>query len=137
MHENLCDYIKTELEDLDRKVKNGGKLSASELEYGDMLAHFEKSLLTSDAMKESEGYSNRYDGRMSRGRSYESDGYGGMSNAGRRNAPRDRMGRYSGTGYSYHDSMSDLLEDMRGMMDSLPEEKRREVQRFVDKMDRM
>jgi hypothetical protein len=33
--------------------------------------------------------------------------------------------------------MSGLLDEMRGMMDSLPEEKRREVQRFVDKMDRM
>lgn len=135
MHDHLCDYIKSELDELDRKVKNGGKLTASELEYGDMLAHFWKSMLTACAMEESDGYSNRYDGRMYRGRSY-GDGYGGMSNAGRRNVQRDSMGRYSGDGYSYHDSMHDLLEDMRGMMGDLPEDKRRKAERLIDELSR-
>lgn len=140
MHENLCEYLNTELDDLDRKVKSGGKLSASELEYGDMLAHFKKSMLTADAMEEADGYSNRGGMVHTRGRSYadegwRSDGYGGMSNAGRRNARRDSMGRYSGN-YSYHDSMDELLEDMRGMMDQLPEDKRRKAERLVDELSR-
>ena len=64
-------------------------------------------------------------------------GYGGMSRAGRSNAKRDSMGRYSRNGYSYADSIDGLVDEMRGMMGDLPEEKRREVERFVNKMDRM
>ena len=79
------------------------------------------------------GYTYEGDGRgMSRG-----DGYGGMSSAGRTNAKRDSMGRYSRNGYSYADSIDGLVDEMRGMMGDLPEEKRREVERFVNKMDRM
>ena len=62
---------------------------------------------------------------------------GGMSRAGRMNAKRDSMGRYSRDGYSYADSIDGLIDEMRGMMGDLPEEKRREVERFVNKMDRM
>ena len=146
LHE-LCDTISRELEEANEKVrKAGGKLSAGDVDYLDKLTHMMKSLKTTIAMMESEdegGYSGRYmmpryafnDGRSyARRDSYAGDGYGGMSNAGRRT--RDSMGRYSGN-YSYADDMSGLLDEMRGMMDSLPEEKRREVQRFVDKMDRM
>ena len=79
------------------------------------------------------GYTYEGDNRgMSR-----SDGYGGMSRAGRMNAKRDGMGRYSRDGYSYADSIDGLIDEMRGMMGDLPEEKRREVERFVNKMDRM
>ena len=148
MFDNLCEFIKTELSEIDRKAKSG-KVTVPELEYADTLAHLKKSLLTSEAMEESEGgYSSRYNmmpryGYAYEGRSYNdgmsrSDSYGGMSNAGRRNAKRDSMGRYTRDGgYSYADSMESLLDEMRGMMGGLPEEKRREVQRFVDKMERM
>ena len=79
------------------------------------------------------GYTYEGDGHgMSRG-----DGYGGMSRAGRSNVKRDSMGRYSRNGYSYADSIDGLVDEMRGMMGDLPEEKRREVERFVNKMDRM
>lgn len=61
----------------------------------------------------------------------------GMSRAGRMNAKRDNMGRYSRDGYSYADSIDGLIDEMRGMMGDLPEEKRREVERFVNKMDRV
>lgn len=126
----LCDYINTELDDLDRKAKNS-KLSVPELEYADTLAHLKKSLLTSEAMEEG-GYSSRYpmsrydgrDGMMARG-----DSYGGMSYAGRRK--RDSMGRYSS-----HDEMAALLDDMRGMMDDLPEDRRRKAERLIDELSR-
>lgn len=146
MFEHLCDYIKTELSEIDRKAKSG-KVSAAELEYADTLAHLKKSLLTVDAMEESDGgYSGRYP-MMPRygyaygdGRSYadesRGDGYGGMSNAGRMNARRDSMGRYTRTGYSYHDSMDELLEDLRGMTDKLPEERRRKAERLIDELSR-
>lgn len=146
LHE-LCEVISRELEDVSQKIRSaGGSMSAGDLELVDKLTHALKSIKTTMAMMESEdegGYSGHYmmpryaynDGRSyARRNSYAGDGYGGMSSAGRRT--RDSMGRYSGN-YSYADDMSGLLDEMRGMMDSLPEEKRREVQRFVDKMDRM
>lgn len=123
----LCDYIKTELDDLDRKAKTS-KLSVPELEYADTLAHLKKSLLTNEAMEDS-GYSSRYpmsryDGGMARG-----DSYGGMSYAGRRR--RDSIGRYSS-----RDEMDALLDDMRGMMGDLPEDRRRKAERLIDELSR-
>ena len=43
------------------------------------------------------------------------------------------MGRYSRA----EDGMDDLLTEMHDIMPMLPEEKRREAQRFVDKMRSM
>lgn len=85
MHK-LIDYICDELEQLERKADKG-KLTMSEIQYMDVLAHAKKNLLTGEAMMESEEYSME----------------GGMSNArGRgRNARRDSMGRYSSRGGSY------------------------------------
>lgn len=86
MHK-LIEYICDELEQLERKAEKEGKLSMSEIQYMDILAHAKKNILTGEAMMESEEYS------MERG----------MSNArGRgRNARRDSMGRYSNRGGSY------------------------------------
>lgn len=145
MFDNLCEFIKTELSEIDRKAKSG-KVTVPELEYADTLAHLKKSLLTSEAMEESEGgYSSRYNmmpryGYAYEGRSYNdgmsrSDSYGGMSNAGRMNARRDSMGRYSRDGYSYHDDMGALLDDMRSMLDKLPEDRRRKAERLIDELD--
>ena len=130
MFENLCEYIKTELSELDRKAKNS-KLSAAELEYADTLAHLKKSLLTVDAMEEADGYSHRYYPMHS----YR-DEWDGHSYAGRMNARRDSMGRYSRTGYSYHDSMDELLDEMRGMLDKVPEDRRRKAERLIDELSR-
>ena len=146
---DLCETISRELEDANEKIRKAGGMSAGDLELVDKLSHALKSIKTTIAMMESEdegGYSGRYMPRYgyayNDGRSYadgtmvRGDSYGGMSNAGRRR--RDSMGRYAREGgYSYADSMESLLDEMRGMMGSLPEEKRREVQRFVDKMERM
>lgn len=148
---DLCETISRELEDANEKIRKAGGMSAGDLELVDKLSHALKSIKTTIAMMESEdegGYSGRYMPRYgyayNDGRSYadgtmmRGDSYGGMSNAGRRNAKRDSMGRYARDGgYSYADSMESVLDEMRGMMSGLPEEKRREVQRFVDKMERM
>lgn len=139
MFEHLCDYIKTELSEIDRKAKSG-KVSAAELEYADTLAHLKKSLLTVDAMEESDGgYSGRYPMMPRYGYAYDdgrmADG-DGRSYAGRQNARRESMGRYTRTGYSYNDSMDELLEDLRGMTDKLPEERRRKAERLIDELSR-
>ena len=150
----LCELVSESLSEAKDKLrKSSGAISVGDADYVDKLTHTLKSIKTTIAMMEAEGEEGGYSGRYmmplygyayNDGRSYadggrgnsRADSYGGMSNAGRRNAQRDSMGRYSGN-YSYAESMDAILEDMRGMMGSLPEEKRREVQRFVDKMDRM
>ena len=131
LHE-LCETVMEEIEAANKKIRSsGGKLSNGDVEYLDKLTHMLKSIKTTIAMLESEeedGYSGYY---MPYGRSYaERDG---MSHARK----RDSMGRYSRRGYSYKDGMDELLSEMRDMMGDLPDEKRREVQRFVDKMERM
>lgn len=142
----LCETISRELEDANDKIrKAGGKISAGDVDYIDKLTHSLKSIKTTIAMMESEeddgGYSGRYMPMYGGGMSYER---GGSYARGRgSNARRDSMGRYSGRGYSrnrgysYADGMEDLLTEMKEMMGDLTEEKRHEVQRFVDKMERM
>jgi hypothetical protein len=111
----LIDYICDELETLEKKAEKG-KLSMSEMEYVDMLAHTKKNLLKGEEMME-EGEQPSY------------------ARGGRR---RDAMGRYSGRrSYSYDDDMRSLADSVRSMMDDMPEETRSEARRFVQKLDRM
>ena len=140
MHK-LCDFIYDELKDLEKKVDQD-KLTMDDVEYGDLLAHFLKSLKTVEAMDEG-GYSNRmyptysyYDGSY-RDESYRDGGYNDGSYArGRRNARRDSRGRYS---REY--SRADAMEDMRGMaedmMEMAPDDAtRQKIQRFMSEMGR-
>lgn len=137
----LCETISRELDECNEKIRQaGGKLSAGDVDYIDKLTHALKSIKTTVAMMEAEGdgYSGRYypmyGGSYNDGRSYR----GGSYARGRMNARRDSMGRYSGErGYSRADGLEEMLGEMRDMMGDLPEEKRREVQRFVEKMERM
>ena len=138
MHDNIYTFVCDELEELDKKAKNG-KLSMTEMQYADLLAHYKKSALTNDAMEES-GYSGYYP-YMGNSRS---DGMGGWSDnsyaRGRgRNAGRDSMGRYSRDGYSRNYSRDGgLSEELRGLMQDAPNEQiRSEIQRLVEKIDRM
>jgi hypothetical protein len=146
MHElyQLKEMLCNELEEYGSK----GDLSAGSLEIVDKLAHALKNLDKIIETKEEEsgeeysgamyrrGGSYRYDDGMMTGGSYR----GGSYARGRgSNARRDSMGRYSSRGgYSRAEGdMAEIVEELRGMMDSLPEEKRHEVERFVEKVDRM
>ncbi len=95
--DKLIDYICDELDDLEKKAEKNGKLSQTEIQYGDMLAHFKKNLLTADAMMDTE-----YDGiSHARGRG--------------RYARRDAMGRYS---TRYEDMSRDNMSG-RGSYDDM------------------
>ena len=150
---DICEVISRELEEANEKIrKAGGKLSAGDVDYIDKLTHSLKSIKTTIAMMEAEDegeYSNWY---MPYGRSYAGGGSGGSGNRGgsshgnsyarggrgsRNNNPMGRNQYSRDSGYSYDDGMESLLSEMRDMMGDLPEDKRREVQRFVDKMERM
>lgn len=129
-YDSFYDFVCHELEELDEKAK-ADKVSMTDVQYADMLEHYKKSYLTNEAMEES-GYSNR--GYMPY--------YGGMSYAGRMNAKRDSMGRYSrdgrdysrnhGNGYSYAEDMEQTREEMRELAQKMPEEHRRKIERALD-----
>lgn len=103
MHK-LIDYVCGELEDIERKVDKGGKISMQELQYADTLAHLKKNLLKSEEMSEG-GYSGRGYSYRDPSRDYvRPDGSyrheDDMSYARGRGAgaKRDAMGRYSSEG---------------------------------------
>jgi hypothetical protein len=145
MHElyELKEMLCKELEEYGRK----GDLSAGSLEIVDKLAHALKNVDKIIESKEEEsgeeysgamyrrGGSYRYDDGMMTGGSYR----GGSYARGRgSNARRDSMGRYASRGYSRSEGdMDEIVEELRGMMGDLPEDKQREVQRFIEKVDRM
>ena len=148
LHE-LCETIKEAIGEANEKIrKAGGSLSAGDVEYIDKLTHSLKSIKAVMAMMEDEDgeYSNA-DGMSNRGGRYSgryNDGmhsvYRGGSYARGRgsNARRDSMGRYSSRGYSRAEgAMAEIVEELKGMMSDLPEDKQREVQRFVEKVERM
>ena len=65
-------------------------------------------------------------------------GQGGSRNsyARGRNARRDSMGRYSREGgYSRTDGMDNLVEEIRSMMQELPQNVQQDAQRFVQKLE--
>ena len=140
--EMACELLHEQVSDLIRKIKNNG-MSTGDLEKLDKLTHSLKSVKSTMKMEQEdeEDYSGRYPYWM--GGTY-ADGNGGSMNTGSyargrgRNARRDSMGRYSSRGYSRAEGdMAEIVEELKGMMSDLPEDKQREVQRFVEKVERM
>lgn len=128
MHK-LVDYICDELEQLERKVDKGGKLSSQELQYMDTLAHAKKNLLTGDAMMNPDEYS--YDG-------YNRSMRGDYSYGRGRNARRDSMGRYSSYNYSHDDAKSEIMDTLRDVSESTNDAKmKRMIQNWMHDAENM
>lgn len=109
MHK-LCEYLDDELTELEKKVKNGGELSKSEIEFGKDCAKFKTALLTNEAMEKSD-YSSEYRG----------DSYGGRR--------RDSIGRYSR-------DIEDMKHDIRKAIPAMPEYLRKDAESFLGKVER-
>lgn len=132
LHE-LCETLTESIAEANERIRAaGGKLTAGDVDYVDKLTHALKSVKASVAMMEDEdeGYSGHYPYMGSYG-SYRDGSYA----RGRRNAPRDSMGRYSGErGYS----RAGLADELRGLMHNAPDERtRQEIQRLADKLENM
>ncbi len=128
--DKLIDYICDELDELEHKVDKDGKLSMSEIQYVDVLAHAKKNLLKTEEMDG--GYSMRGEGNSyARGRG--------------RNAKRDSMGRYSRNysrerGYSRNYSMDseEMVDELRNLMENAPDDRTRmEFEKMISKMEQM
>ena len=52
-----------------------------------------------------------------------------------RNAQRDSMGRYSNKMYSRTEGVEELVENVRNMMQDLPQNLRTDAERFVQKLE--
>ena len=133
------------------------EMSAGSLEVIDKLSHAIKNICKIIEAAEMEEYSSRggqgggsyarnygggryaYEGGRGGGNRYAYEGgQGGGSYArGRgRNARRDSMGRYSGEGgYSRTEGVDTLVEDIRSMMQELPQNLQSEAQKFVQKLE--
>jgi hypothetical protein len=140
MHK-LCEYLDDKLKMLERKVGNG-ELSNAELEYGDLIAHFKKSLLTNEAMENS-GYSEEYRGDMSHGgrmsrrgdMSYDDDMSFARGRTG--NVRRDSMRRYSNDGMSYGDAREELIMSLHEYIKTAPEDEKQDARRFMNALKNM
>lgn len=138
MHK-LLEFIDNELEELERKAEKDGKMSMTEVQYADTLAHMKKNLLTADAMEE-EDYSNYgpHDTRDGYGGSYARGGYTRVRGYDRRN-PRSsnmmtRSNRYDG----YSRDAGDMIDELHDLMDKAPNEQTRmEIERLVTKLEKM
>lgn len=132
LHE-LCETLTESIAEANERIRAaGGKLTAGDVDYVDKLTHALKSVKASVAMMEDEdeGYSGHYPYMGGYG-AYRDGSYA----RGRRNAPRDSMGRYSGErGYS----RAGLADELRGLMHDAPDERtRQEIQRLADKLENM
>lgn len=134
MHDILCEYLDEKLKDLSDKVRKGHELTMGEVQFGDMVAHFKKSLLTNDAM---EGYDDEYSNdnkamRSMRGNSYRYDG-NSMARGRTGNVRRDSMGRYSSD-----DALDDMVDGLENLMEKAPDEQtRKEFRKLINKVQTM
>ena len=151
MHK-LMDYVCSELEELEHKASKEGKLSMSDLQIADTLAHLKKNLMKTEEMSGDDGYSmtgysrrggysmrNYYDDGMSHRAADGVSNYvrpdgsyadGGMSYARGRGAgaKRDSMGRYSR-------AEDDIVMSLERLMDTASDEHtRKEIRKLIEQM---
>lgn len=133
MHElyELKEKLIKELED----YAQNGKFSKEDVESIKYMASAVDHLC--NIIGESE-YSQR--GGYSRNYSYEQGGdmggtYRSYARGRGRNAQRDSMGRYSNRMYSRTEGVEELVENVRNMMQDLPQNLRTDAERFVQKLE--
>lgn len=136
MHK-LIEYICDELEEIEKKSEKG-KLSMAEIEYADKLAHLKKNILRSDELADA-GYSG--DSSREWGSVYPMDRGTSFARGRGSQANRDTRGRYASDDYArygYARDGRDMVEDLRELMRSAPDERMRsEIQKTITRMEQM
>lgn len=128
----LCDIVGKEINRATETMsKAGNKLSPGDVEYLDKLTHMLKSIKTTMAMMDADGYSSRG--------SYDDRSYNDRSYARGRYAKRDSMGRYSSRmshdDRAYDDRSYDdgFVEKMHELINEAPNDRmRQKLQKMVD-----
>lgn len=129
MHEiyELKEMLCKELEEY-----GGKELTAGSLDVIDKLAHAIKNLDKIIEKDEDGEYSGNYPDMDMRG-SYYGDG---GSYARGRNARRDSRGRYS-SARGYSRAKEDTIDQLRSVMEDLPESVKMDAKRLITKMENM
>lgn len=138
----LCEIISEKLRECLENLKAAsGVMSVSDIDIVDKLTHALKCVKTTLAMIEEEEDGESYEGGSQRSRrSYEGSrrSYEGGSrrsyeggNSGRRGRS-PRTGRYVSrdSGYSSHDGLEDIMEDIQDM----PEAEKRRLKKMLEQM---
>lgn len=143
----ILDYICEEIEEIEQKVRKDGKLSMTEIEYLDKLAHIKKDMLSSEAMMDSDySYDGSYDGSYegNGGGSYNQSSYARGGRGGNRGGGRGRSreggmsGRYSGRRYSRDEAASEMVQEFERLMEDAPNKEVRDViQRAIQQLKNM
>lgn len=108
--QKLLNYICQEMDDLEKRL-DSGNLTLADMQYGDLLAHFKKNLLTAEAMMERDRHKSSYD-----------DGHDRMDN---------KSGRMSRT-MSRNEAKDDLIRHLKSIAnDSNDEEIRQMVHNWI------
>lgn len=134
MHElyELKEKLMRELEDYSKN----GKFSKEDVEA---IKYISSGIdhICNILEREEDGYSENMGGSYGRGNSYRGSSYRGSSYARGRgsNARRDSMGRYSTEGYSM--ANADMIEELRGMMETAPEGARGKIRNLITELERM
>lgn len=134
--EELCETVGQKITEANDKIRmSNGDLTGGDIDYVDKLTHTLKSIKTTMAMMDSEGYS--HDGYMGGNSSrYYPGNYSGARGRGN-NARRDSMGRYSRNRGRYSGN-DDMVEQLRELMEDAPDDRtRQEFQRFISKVENM
>lgn len=135
----LCEIISRKLEECKTNLEGSDTMTVSDIEIVDKLTHAYKCIKTSIAMIEAEeeegGESRRsYEGGSRRSRrSYEGGSqrsYEGGNSGRRGRSPR--TGRYISrdSGYSSHDGLEDIMDDIRDMTES----EKRKLKQMLEQM---
>lgn len=133
MHE-LMELKKKLIRELEEYSQNG-KFSKEDVETIKYMASAVDHLCNI-LMDEDGEYSNRGDGYSNRNNGISRDYGGGSYARGRgRNARRDSMGRYSNEGYSRTDGVEELVDNVRNMMQDLPQNLQMDAKRFIQKLE--
>ena len=139
----LCEKAMESIAESNKKLaKESERLSASDVDYLDKLAHMVKSLKTTIAMEEyPDGYSGEYSGEYSReggwnyNRPYYTSGnYYGNSGARRM---RDSMGRYTSrdNGYSRDASRQKMVDKLSTLLDdTMSDSERQAINECIEKI---
>lgn len=120
--ENLLEYVRKELADLDAKAKNGVKLTGNEIEYLDKMTHSMKSILSIKMLEENarpttvacNDTPSRSQGRNRPRHDRES---------ARRRAKRNRM--------------EDAIDRLEEIMDNAPAELREDISDLIEDLEDM
>lgn len=162
--DKLIEYICDELDDIEKKADKDGKLSMTEIQYADTLAHLKKNILKAEEMTEGDSYSyarGRNARRDSRGRysrersnrggsyegsyegsydgsydgSYENRGGSNRGNSNRGSSYRDNSYRGGSYGYSRDESRDEMLMRLREMEQDADEQDKYVIRRWIKQLE--